>query len=237
MREYNERWTKDKFIEYRKLKRSGYTHEMLIEHFGEDIYHSGMYNRNSNVIPYEYFTRYFENRVNEIKINPEKTNYDITPIPSNLSLSKMDYLLTFISDDTSYTICLMYYKIHHLETYNIVFTTTDQWNKYRQEFLNISKKGMVDEKEWRLLNDIISKETNFNDLFSIFRKLSWILIDFYGRYINGFLLSIGDTQNKKKINLYRNIIKDSFKNIEEIESIFNGNKYYLYKVKPTQTND
>lgn len=234
MREYNERWTKDKFIEYRKLKRSGYTHEMLIEHFGEDIYHSGMYNRKSNVIPYEYFTKYFENRVNEIKINPEKTNYDITPIPSNLSLSKMDYLLTFISDNTSYTICLMYYKIHHLETYNIVFTTTDQWNKYRQEFLNISKKGMVDEKEWRLLNDIISKETNFNDLFSIFRKLSWILIDFYGRYINDFLLSIGDTQNKKKINLYRNIIKDSFKNIEEIESIFNGNKYYLYKVKPTQ---
>ena len=35
--EYNEKWTRDKFIEYRKLKRSGYTDKMLIEHFGEDI--------------------------------------------------------------------------------------------------------------------------------------------------------------------------------------------------------
>lgn len=230
MNDYNERWSKEKSIEYRKLKRQGYTDKMLKEHFGEDIYYSGMYNKNAHIIPYDYFTQYFENKINEIKINPEQTNYDITPVPSNLDLSKMDYILTFVSGDISYTICLMYYKIYKDDTYNIIFTTTDQWNQYRQEFFNLSKKGSVDKDEWELLNDIISRETGFNDLFPIFRKLSWILLDFYDKNIQGMILSIGDTENKKKINLYRNIIKESFTNIVETETIFNGNKYYLYKI-------
>jgi hypothetical protein len=229
--EFNEKWTRDKFLEYRRLKRNGYSNKMLIEYFGDDIYYSGMYNRTSNIIPYEFFTKYFENKVNEIKINPEETNYDITPTPSNLNLSKMDYILTFVCSGISYTICLMYYKINNIDTYNIVFTTTEQWNEYRQEFFNISKKGNVDDTDWQLLNDIISRETNFNDLFPIFKKLSWILLNFYENYINGFILSIGDTENKKKISLYRNIIKDSFININEEETTFNGNEYYLYSIK------
>lgn len=230
MNEYNEKWPKEKFLEYRKLKRAGYTHKMLKEHFGEDIYYSGMYNKNAHIIPYDYFTKYFENKVNEIKINPEQTNYDITPVPSSLDLNKMDYILTFISGDFSYTICLMYYKIHKDDTYNIIFTMTYQWSQYRQEFFNISKKGNVDKEEWQLLNDIISKETGFNDLFPILRKLSWIFLDFYDKHIKGEILSIGDTENKKKIKLYRSIIKDSFDNIIETETMFNGNKYYLYKI-------
>lgn len=230
MNEYNEKWTKEKFIEYRKLKRSGYSHEMLKEHFGEDIYYSGMYNKNAHIIPYDYFTKYFENKINEIKINPEQTNYDITPVPSDLNSNKMDYILTFISNMVSYTLCLMYYKIHDDDTYNIIFTTTDQWNQYRQEFFNISNKGSVEKDEWELLNDIISKETKLNDLFPIFRKLSWILLDFYKNHLDNQLLSIGDTDNKKKISLYRNIIKYSFIDVVETEVVFNGNKYYLYKV-------
>lgn len=124
----------------------------------------------------------------------------------------------------------MYYKINKDDTYNIIFTTTDQWNQYRQDFFNLSKKGSVDKNELELLNDIISRETGFNDLFPIFRKLSWILLDFYDKNTQEIILSIGDTENKKKINLYRNIIKESFTNITETETIFKGNKYYLYKI-------
>jgi len=230
MGDYNERWTKEKFVEYRKLKRSGYTDKMLKEHFGEDIYYSGMYNKNAHIIPYDYFTKYFENKINEIKVSPEQTDYDITPAYSSLDSNKMDYILTFVSGDVLYTICLMYYRIHNDNTYNVIFTTTDQWNQYRQEFFNLSKKGSINKDEWQLLNDIISRETGFNDLFPIFRKISWILLDFYDKHIKGEILSIGDTENKKKINLYRNIIKDSFDNIIETETTFNGNKYYLYKI-------
>ena len=226
MNEYDERWTREKFLEYRKLKRCGYDDKMLIEHFGEDIYCSGMYNKNASVLPWELFKKINE----EIKINPKKTRYDITPVPSNLSLSNMDYILTFISNDISYTICLMYYKIYDDDTYNVVFTTTEQWNEYRQEFFNLSKKGNIEKDEWELLNNIISKETNLNDLFPIFRKLSWILLDFYNNHLEGQLLSIGYTENEKKINFYRNIIKDSFLNIIEEEVLFNNDKYYIYKI-------
>ena len=65
MNDYNERWSKEKSIEYRKLKRQGYTDKMLKEHFGEDIYYSGMYNKNAHIIPYDYFTQYFENKIDE----------------------------------------------------------------------------------------------------------------------------------------------------------------------------
>ena len=37
MNEYNERWTREMFIEYRKLKRSGYSHQMLKEHYQKII--------------------------------------------------------------------------------------------------------------------------------------------------------------------------------------------------------
>lgn len=34
---YNDRWNRDKHKEFRKLKRSGYTDDMLIQHFGEEF--------------------------------------------------------------------------------------------------------------------------------------------------------------------------------------------------------
>ena len=37
------KWTRDKFIEYRKLKREGWSDDMLINHFGEVIFESGIY--------------------------------------------------------------------------------------------------------------------------------------------------------------------------------------------------
>ncbi len=67
MNEYNERWTREKFLEYRKLKRSVYTHEMLIEHFGDDIDYSGLYNRNAQKIPYWYIVKCIENINNKEK--------------------------------------------------------------------------------------------------------------------------------------------------------------------------
>ena len=80
------------------------------------------------------------------------------------------------------------------------------------------------------LENEIGKETNLNDIFPIFRKLSWILFDFCSKYIKDEMLSITDTTNEKKIKLYRNIIKDSFSNISEIETTLNGIKYFIYKI-------
>lgn len=215
---YNNRCTKEKFIEYRELKRKGYSHDRLIEHFGEDIYYSDLYNKNGTSLPN---ILKFGNFLNEIKINPQKKNYNFVKQPSNFIENKSDYILSFYSNDIPYIIALVYFPINNINTYNIIFTTRNKWNEYKLR--NFMKSNSLIEK-------IIGKETNLNDLFPIFRKLSWILFDFYNKEIEGELLSIGDTKNKKKIKLYRNIINDSFNNIEESRMLLKNNIYYVYKI-------
>ena len=221
------KWTREKFLEYRKLKRSGYTHSMLKEHFGDDIYESGMYNRNGSTLP--NILKY-HNFVNEIKINPEETYYGISPELSSFFKEKTDYVLTFHSNNISYVICLIFFKINNIDTYNLVFTTYDQWVNYRSKFSEFIKSGKISTEEFQILNDIISKTTNLNDVYPIFRKISWILLDFYSKTLKGGVLSIGDTDNEQKIKFYRNIIKDSFTNVKESEVKFNGENYYLYEI-------
>jgi len=227
MNEYNERWTKEKFIEYKKLRRSGYTHEMLKEYFGEDIYYSGIYNKNGASLPN---ILKFGKFINEIKITSESADYNYITQPSNFIKNKTDYIISFFSNDLPYIISLVYFPINDINTYNVVFTTRDQWNNYEFKLRNFLKKGNLTEEEFNILDKIIGEETKLNDLFPIFRKLSWILLDFYDKNLKGELLSIGDTENKKKIKLYRNVIKDSFDNMTEKETIVSGNKYYIYKI-------
>jgi hypothetical protein len=227
MSEYNERWTREKFIEYRKLKRSGYSHKMLKEHFGEDIYHSGLYNKNGKSLPIILkFCKY----INEIKITPEKVDYSFIKQPSNLIRGKSDFIISFFSNGIPYIISLVYFPIDNRDTFNVIFTTRNQWNDYEYNLINFLKKGSLTNNEFEKLENIIGEETKFNDLFPIFRKLSWILLDFYDKHLKGEILSIGDTANKKKINLYRNIIKDSFANFVETETISSGYKYFLYEI-------
>ena len=228
MNKYNERWTREKFIEYRKLKRSGHSHKMLKDHFGEDIYHSGLYNKNGITLP---TILKYGNYITEIKITPENTDYNYLKQPSNFIKNETDYIISFYSNDLPYIISLIYFPINDTITYNVVFTTRDQWNSYEYKLKKFLKKGNITDVEFQILEEIISKETKLNDLFPIFRKLSWILLDFYDKYIKNELLSIGHTKNENKINLYRNIIEDSFTNITETMEKVNKTKYYVYNIK------
>jgi hypothetical protein len=151
------------------------------------------------------------------------------PRLSSFIKNKTDYIITFNSNDIPYIICFMFFPINDIITYNIVFTTDDQWREYNFKLRIFFQKGFPTDDEFDILDNIISKETNLNDLFPIFRKLSWILLDFYNKHLKNEFLSIGETKNKKKINFYRNIIKNSFVDISEDETMFNGNKYYIYK--------
>ena len=224
--EYNERWTSDKFIEYRKLKRSGYTDKMLIEHFGEDIYHSGMYNRKSTIMPWLEF-------ITEITITPEYTDYTFSKKLSDIYKDKFDYIVKFQNNGVDYIISLFYYIIDSIETYNVLLTTETQWNEYEKKLNNIRHKGYITDGERSELVNIVEKETGLNHLYPVMRKISYILFDIFEKELGNSILSIGENKNMVKINLYRNIIKNSFSNIEEIgeKSDDAGNKYYLYKIK------
>jgi hypothetical protein len=224
MNKYNERWTREKFIEYRKLKREGYTDRMLIEHFGEDIYHSGLYNRKSSIMPWLRF-------ITEIKITPEKVNYDILERKSDIYPNKIDYVISFENEKVCYIISLFYYVISGIETYNILLTTKKQWDDYLSKLELIRDKGYITETEREDLVNIVEKETGFHQLYGVMRKISYIIFDFF-KDNSEVIISIGETKNPVKINLYRNIIKNSFVNVEEIgDKLDNaGNKYYLYKI-------
>jgi hypothetical protein len=224
--EYNEKWTRDKFIEYRKLKRSGYTDKMLIEHFGEDIYHSGIYNRKSNIMPWLDF-------ITEITISPEYTNYTFSKKLSDIYKSKFDYIIRFQNNGVDYIISLFYYVIDSIETYNILLTTETQWSEYEKKLNDIRDKGYITDEERNELVNIVEKETGLNNLYPVMKKISYILFDIFEKELGNSILSIGDTKNMVKINLYRNIIKNSFSNIEEFGEKFDdvGNRYYLYKMK------
>lgn len=226
MNQYNERWTREKFLEYRKLKRNGFTHKQLVEHFGDDIYESGMFNKNGHILPYWYFVKINE----EININPEYVPYKVKRNSSKYISNEYDYIISFGSNLNDYILCLMFYPINNVVTYNIVFTTKLQWDEYNNKLTDFSTKGNITDDEFKILSDIIGRTTNLNDVFPIFKKISYIIIDFYNRTLKGCKLSLGDTNDKRKIDFYRDIIKNSFDNITEEETIVDDEKYYIYKI-------
>ena len=225
MNSYNERWTKEKFLEYRKLKKMGWSQEMLIEHFGEDIYHSGLYNRRSSILPWLNF-------ITEIKITPEKTNYGFVKIPSDLYIDRFDYIIDFEDNGTYYVICFLFYIIKDIETYNILLTTAEQWDKYKSKLDDLRYKSYIIDEERNQLVNIVEKETGLNKLYSVMKKASYAIFDFVEGNLGDIIISLGETKNPVKISLYRNIIKNSFVNISEIGKIDDeiSNKYYLYKI-------
>jgi hypothetical protein len=223
--EYNERWTRDKFIEYRKLKISGFTDKMLIEHFGEDIYHSGMYNRKSTIMPWLVF-------ITEITITPEYTDYTFSKKLSDIYKDKFDYIIRFQNDEVDYIISLFYYIIDNVYTYSVLLTTEKQWIEYENKLNYIRNKGYITDNERNELVNIVEKETGLHHLYPVMKKISYILFDIFTKELGNSILSLGETKNMVKINLYRNIIKNSFSNIEETERFDDfGNKYYLYKIE------
>ncbi|MCK9445515.1 hypothetical protein M0Q50_01310 [bacterium] len=225
MNEYNEKWTREKFIEYRKLKRNGYSHDQLKEHFGDDIWHSGLYNKNAPpLLPYFNF-------INEIKITPFPTEYKINIEKSYLKKEKFDFILNFTDNNIEYVLMMMYFNINNIDTYNIIFTTKQQYNLYEKQLKIYSIKNNITIEEHEILSNILEKTTNFNRLYQIIKKLSFILFDFCENRFDDIVFSIGDTKDDRKIKLYRNVIKDSFENIIETEDYENNNLYYLYEIK------
>lgn len=223
---YNDKWTRDKLLEYRKLKKSGYSEEMLKEHFGDDIYYSGLYNRTSSLLPFLDF-------IKEINIKPEFVDYKYQKISSDIYNDKFDYIITFSNNDVRYVITLFFYIIEDIETYNMLLTTEDQWVFYKKRLKEFGGKGYITDEERIELVKIVESETGYNKLYSVLRMASYSLLDFIKSVLNNnLIISIGETTNLVKINLYRNIIKNSFPHFIEIENKFDivGNKYFLYKI-------
>lgn len=187
------------------------------------------------LLPYSEFNRLLKLRqeriTEEIKINPEFVDYDINTNLSTIYSNKIDYICYFYVNNTLYTLLLMYYPINNIETYHIIFTTAEQYTLYFKEFLELRHKGYITDDEHKYLDSIISKETNLNDVYKIFRKISWLIFDVHKKYIPEYKLSLVETTNYKKIKFYRDIIKNSFENVIEDEIRFKDHNYFIYEIR------
>ena len=216
-------WSKEKHKEYRKLKRSGYSDKELKEYFGDDIYESGLYNKKSNIL------RFLDYKINEIKIEPGETEYTLKKQKSITFKDKSDIIIEFNVKDHDYILILFYIFSNGIESYEIVFTTKNQYDEYIKEYNNIlsipGNHFSVDEQ--KLLSSIIEKETNYNEIIPLIKSISFILFDIHDSFNLFHVFSISETEKPMKIKLYRNIIKDSFANVDE-EKIDNT---YYYKIQ------
>lgn len=167
----------------------------------------------------------YEQYITEIKISPEKVFYNISKRKSSL-YDKYDYLINFETSNENYIILLLYFMVDDIETYNISFTTKKQFNLYN---------NFIQSKGDNLTNDdiitaiqIFERTTNLNEIYDVMKNISYVLFEFKSEYNITIPFSIMKGEDERKINLYKNIINDSFKNLTDKEVLFNNQFYYLY---------
>lgn len=196
------------------------------EHFGEIIYESGLYNKHGASLPR------FDTFLNEMV----HTHYSHTKQPSHVIPGESDHVISFFVNDRPYIIVFFYFPINDKPTYNLLFTTREQWNDYEYKLINCLKKGYLSDDDHNILDNILTKETKLNELFTLMKSLTFVASDFYEKKLKGESLSIGDTDNEKKINLYRNILENSFLDLQETTDYLGTHLYYIYSptsVSPT----
>jgi len=211
---FNDNWTKLDNDFYRQLIREGKSIDDIIRIIGMDKlkYHPKG----------RYLSSFSDFLIKEIKCTPEETRFKMEIKDSEHFKNESDFQSTFkTKSETTYIIDFVYMKdtigpFPNKDLFNLSFTTLYQHD----------------------LNDEIIYEnpTNKNEHIELMKRLIYIIekFDVYIRQLKKEVIYfIGQTNDTKKINFYRSVIKDSFDNVEEIEgeSSFNKLKYgFYYKI-------
>jgi len=183
----------------------------------------------------------YDNFINEINVVPKEIDYITSKELSLFYPNKYDYLYKFNINNHDYVLKLSYLINGDIISYDILLTTQDQYNEFLITFYKIKNKDFLDKftgshnftkEEFKILRNILEKETKHNEYRPVMRSVSFILTTEYNSVIYPFPLSLTETVNKIKINSYRSIIKDSFPKFVEIESEYtSGDKIFYYKTK------
>ena len=180
----------------------------------------------------------FDNFLNEIYLHPKKIDYEILQRENIFfDSSKTDYLLKFKIRKHEYVLWLIYSNINGIMSYEILLTTTHQLDNFELKLKEITDKNIINNEtkisddDFNDLKSIVEKETNFFDFYDIMNSVSYILLDFHKKFIFKYPLLISETDNKKKIKIYRNLIKHTFNSVIETKSLNNeGKNIFYYKI-------
>jgi hypothetical protein len=229
---FNEHWTKSDNDKLRQMVKEGKTFEEKLAFFGWDkMQHhpNKKFSHVGSILTYEKY-------LNEIKINPHHVYYTIDYVKSQLNDKYYDYYLSFDVNDIKYLIILHYCFSNDIGSYNIFFTTEENYinyNKYVKKIDNSGIKILTREQQIEIEN-IAERQTNLNDIIPIMKSISYILFRFYPtiKDVGNLPYSLIDTNDPRKIKIYRNIITDSFDNVsEEIIKNEDGSNIYYYYIK------
>ena len=225
---FNKIWTKEKNDQLRQMIKDEKSVQERIDFFGEDLKHhpKNKYSGGKKILPFIDYNKLLQE---EIKITPEKISYHVVNMDSLMDKNKLDYIAYFKLEH-NYVLVFSYYKVGKIESYNMLYKTDYAYNLYLEEMSKI--KSLIEyNKNFERLREIIERETDYKELYDLLKSVSYIILDFYPK-ISNLPLSIGTTKNKVKINLYRNILKDSFPEIiETIGKDNDGDPIYYFELK------
>jgi len=216
--EFNKYWTKIDNDKLRELIKKGSSVIFIREYFGNNklFYHPNKkyyLSGKSGIIPT------FKNFTNEIKYEELDTDFIVDFEKSKHFNNEFNYNYKFQTySGNCYDVDFIYIKdsigyYKNRNTYNISFTLENNRN-------------MDNSEEYEKL-------TFLKENHELIKRIIFIFKHFNKNYGNNCIYLIGESEDIRKTNWYRNLIKDSFDNIKEIEDISsftNGKRAYYYEL-------
>jgi len=213
--EFTENWTKKDNDYLRSLIKEGRSSTEIIEIIG--------YEKLRMNPKKKYVGKFNEFILNEIFARPKETIFSIKQEKSKYYTNEINYYSPFKTDSgQEYIIDFIYVKEENQfkndNVFNLSFTTKEN-------------RDLINHKKYET-------ETDKNEIIELTKRLIYVIeksIGFISLNYNKIVLLIGETEHPTKIKFYRNIIKDSlpeYEEIEDVSSFTNGLKsYYFKKVK------
>lgn len=121
--EFNKIWTKEKNDILRQFNKEGKSIEFIKEYFGDDLkYHPKGKFKSNKLFGFHKF-------VNEIIITPENIDYNKNIQKSIKYKDKKDYIYSFKTKQ-EYILMLLYVENFNKSSYEIVFTSKENYDTY-----------------------------------------------------------------------------------------------------------
>ena len=227
--EFNKNWTKEDNEKLLKFSKNGISIDHIREYFGNDklFYHPNKkYHQSgkSAVIPnLSDKIKDFSGFINEIKYEPLKTDFTYDFEKSEKFEDQFNYIYKFQTNyGNQYIIDFIYLNdvigpYSSRDIYNISFTI--ELNRNIQNYKDYEKQTLLNEQH------------------EIIKRVIFVFRDFDKRFGKGSVYMLGETEDKRKVNWYRDLIKSSFDDVIETEGISsytNGLKAYYYEIKSNE---
>ena len=221
---FNIHWTREENDELRSLIKEGKSPKFIRDHFGNDklFYHPSkkyyLSSKSGSIPKFKNKIEDFTGFINEIKYEELKTDFIFDFKKSDHFANKFDYFYTFQTNSGNRYVMDFIYLIDEIGPYP---------NKdiYNLSFTLELNKNLSDHEEYE-------KQTNLKESHELMKRLIFIMKDFDQRFGKNCIYLIGESEDKRKIKWYRNLIKDSFVEVEETigtSSFTNGFNGYYYK--------